>query len=69
MTYQKLRTIIEHHKIPENVRLMSDSGWECGATEMDGVYYHRAKNVLVFTQNEQYNKYNNDTEWENVSAV
>ena len=69
MTYQKLKTIIEHHEISENVRLTSDSGWECGATEMDGVYYHSSKNVLVFTQNEQYNKYNNDSEWENVSTI
>lgn len=50
MTYEKLRKIIEVNNIPQNVELLSDSGWECGYTPMDGVYYNARLNRIVFTQ-------------------
>ena len=50
MTFGLLHEIIKQNNIPEDVKLMSDSGWECNATEMDGVYYNREENVIVFTQ-------------------
>jgi hypothetical protein len=50
MTFAKLNKIIEENHIPHDVKLMSDSGWECGATDMDGVFYNREKNEIVFTQ-------------------
>lgn len=50
MTFEKLKQIIEKNNIPEDVTLMSDSGWECCATKMDGVYYNECENVMVFTQ-------------------
>lgn len=50
MTFEQLTNIIKKHKIPKNVHLMSDSGWECDATEMDGVYYNKERNLIVFTQ-------------------
>ncbi len=33
MTYKKLKEIIERNGVPEDVHLMSNSGWECSATE------------------------------------
>lgn len=50
MTFEQLNKIIKENNIPENVHLLSDSGWECDATEMDGVYYNKKYNVIVFTQ-------------------
>lgn len=50
MTFAELNKIIEDNNIPHDVKLMSDSGWECSATDMDGVYYNREKNEIVFTQ-------------------
>lgn len=50
MTLQKLNELCSKHNIPKDVKLLSDSGWECGDTEMDGVYYCKQSNVIVFTQ-------------------
>lgn len=50
MTLQKLNELCVRHNIPKDVKLLSDSGWECGDTEMDGVYYCKRSNVIVFTQ-------------------
>lgn len=49
MTLQKLNELCREQNIPKDVRLLSDSGWECGETEMDGVYYCEQSNVIVFT--------------------
>lgn len=53
MTFELLNRIIEENHIPHNVRLLSDSGWECDETEMDGVFYNASENTLVFTQGDQ----------------
>ena len=50
MTFTELNKIIEENHIPYDVKLMSNSGWECSATDMDGVYYNREKNEIVFTE-------------------
>ena len=50
MTLELLNKIIEENNIPKDVHLMSDSGWECGETEMNRIYYNRKENVLIFTQ-------------------
>lgn len=50
MTFAELNKIIEENHIPHDVKLMSDSGWECSATDMNGVYYNRERNEIVFTQ-------------------
>lgn len=50
MTYELLTKIIEENHIPKNVKLMSDSGWECSETAMDGIYYNKEENTLIFTQ-------------------
>ena len=50
MKLNTLLKLIDKHNIPDDVLLRSDSGWECGATDMNGVYYNRKLNVIVFTQ-------------------
>ncbi len=50
MTLELLNKICEQNNIPSDVRLTSNSGWECDATEMDGIFYKRNENTLEFTQ-------------------
>lgn len=50
MTFAELKEIIDKNKIPDNVLLLSHSEWECDATHMDGIWYCKDKNVVVFTQ-------------------
>lgn len=50
MTLELLNKIYEENDIPKDALLMSDSGWECGATDMDGVFYSKADNTVFITQ-------------------
>lgn len=50
MTFEKLQALIKKHNIPSDVKLLSDSGWECDETEMDGVFYNEKENHIIFTQ-------------------
>lgn len=50
MTFELLKKVIEENHIPEDVTLRSNSGWECSATEMDGIWYRKEDNVIHFTQ-------------------
>lgn len=70
MTFAKLQKIITDNHIPPNVRLMSDSGWEVDATEMDGVYYNKTQNEIVFTQGEIGNGYHYEgkDEWKRLNG-
>ena len=54
MTYGILKKVFEDNHIPEDAILMSDSGWECDPTHMDGVFYNQEANVVVFTQDSEY---------------
>ena len=65
MTFAKLNKIIEENHIPHDVKFMSDSGWECDATNMDGIFYNREKNEIIFTQSTM--KYNYDGDLKNIS--
>lgn len=51
MIIEKLEEIMTEHNIPKNVKIMSDSGWECDPTNMDGVWYNSELNLIIFTQN------------------
>lgn len=51
MTFEILKKVIEMNNIPENVRLRQDCGWECCATELNGVWYNAKRNEIQFTQN------------------
>ena len=67
MTFEKLKQVIEKNNIPEDVHLLSDSGWECSATEMDGVYYNECKNVIVFTQvGDEFDYRYTDSPWKRL---
>lgn len=50
MKFEKLQKIIEENQIPNDVELLSDSGWECCATNMDAIFYNPTSNTIVFTQ-------------------
>ena len=50
MTVELFKKIIKENHIPDDCALMSDSGWECCATNMNGIYYHPIRNEIVFTQ-------------------
>ena len=50
MTFERLLDLIQKNNIPMYARLESNSGWECGPTEMDGVYYNKSENIIVFDQ-------------------
>ena len=64
MTVGELFSIFTQNNIPNDAILMSDSGWECCATDMDGVYYNKLKNVVVFTQEfSKYNRYYGSNDW------
>ena len=71
MTFDILQKIIKENNIPSNVHLTSDSGWECDATEMDGVYYNEAENEIVFTQegNKYDRPYHDSDEWKNIYST
>ena len=65
MKLNSLLKFIDKHNIPDDVLIQSDSGWECGATDMDGVYYNRKLNVIVFTQYvDESDHYFNKLDWE-----
>lgn len=69
MTMELLSKIIEDNNIPSDVHFMSDSGWECDPTEMDGVYYNRENNTIVFTQGTCADReYEQSDEWEILYA-
>lgn len=67
MTFELLEEIIENNNVPKNVKLLSDSGWECGSTDMDGVYYNPSRNEIVFTQEgDCYDNYFKDKNWKPI---
>lgn len=55
MTVEKLLNIFQINNIPGDTNLESDSGWECGPTEMNGIYYNKAENLIIFTQGYEEN--------------
>ena len=57
LTLKTLNQLCEKYGIPEDVQLYSDSGWECSATAMCEAYYNRKRNVLVFTQKNEYSEH------------
>lgn len=69
MTFRILNMMIKGRHIPEDVKLMSDSGWECGATNCGAAYYNKDTNTIVFTQraNERDGYWGKD-EWELICS-
>ena len=73
MTFLELTKIVQKYNIPEDVNLVSHSGWECDPTDCDSAFYSKECNELVFSQyksynidlfiSEQLNKYYKGTDW------
>lgn len=57
MTLAELNEICKKNNIKDDVILLSDSGWECCETQMDGVWYSEIDHAIVFTQVEDEDKY------------
>lgn len=55
-------------KLPSDVFIETDSGWEYDATEVNTAYYSNQKNVLVLTWKPQgnYKYYEESPKWECV---
>jgi hypothetical protein len=66
MTLEQLNKIMEEHNIPSDAKLMSDSECEYAATNMDGIYYNKAENILVFVQacSVGWTDYDESDDWE-----
>lgn len=47
MKLEKFKRLIEEYNIPDNCELLSDSGWECDSTPIDGLIYLPLTNVLI----------------------
>lgn len=66
MTFKKLCDLFKTSHIPSDVRLFSDSGWEYGAIDMDGIFYNETKKAVVFTRGLSFENasYASDSGWE-----
>ena len=53
MTLYDILHIVESNNLPTDTRVVSDSGWECSATDCDGVYYSEEKGCIVLTQDNE----------------
>ncbi len=71
MTVGKFAQIIKENNIPEDAVMLSDSGWECFSTDMDGVYYNKETNEIVFTQEgDKYDhEYYDKPEWKLLHSM
>lgn len=68
MTFEILEGIIKKHNIPKDVQLLSDSGWECDETEMNGVFYNAEENHIIFTQySNEYSFYRKSPAYKDIS--
>lgn len=64
MTLSMLNKILYDNRIPEDAKLRSNSGWECGDTEIDMVYYNSKTNVLMLTRRwGNYETYEESEDW------
>ena len=48
MTIEKFLSLLS--EVSDDATLLSDSRWECGPTDMDGVFYNEKTNEITFTQ-------------------
>ena len=63
MTYGELKYILNKNSISSDAHFLSNSGWECGETEMNGVYYNPDKNEVWFCTGDnldEVKEYKND---------
>ena len=72
MTIGKLLNLIKD--LSKDAVVMSDSEWECDATDCDGVYYSKEINTLVLTQGYGEKEYDGHlkaeaSDWETLSYI
>jgi len=54
MKIKELTTYLSTEIYNNNPIILSDSGWECDPTDINGIYYSKKANVLIFTQGYDY---------------
>lgn len=54
MTVEKLNALVHKYHVPQDAIILSDSGWECGPTDTDGVFYDEQTNTITLTQGGYY---------------
>lgn len=54
MTYKELNEILKKNNIQEDVEIMSNSGWECGATPIEGIFYSPSKNQVHLVSTKEW---------------
>lgn len=70
MTMALLKQVLEKNSISDSVHFLSDSGWECNATEMDGIFYNQEKNTIVFTQDGNDDcEYSHSKQWKRLYGI
>ena len=52
MTVKELYDIFKKNNIPDDARIMTDSGWECSNTDVTRVYYNPELNVVILAQDD-----------------
>ena len=50
MTLFDLLETLNRNNVPQDAKIMSDSGWECSATNVNGLYYNAKQNTVVLVQ-------------------
>ena len=61
--------MLEKNNISEDVILMSNSGWECGAKEINASYYSPSKNELHLVSSSSNGEYVEDKLMENKNRA
>ena len=70
MTIGEFSKLIKDNNIPEDAIMLSDSGWECGPSDMDGIYYSEGKNEIMITQEgNKYDRYYDNEEWHLIHSI
>lgn len=70
MTIELLNKILKDNNIPEDVILMSDSGWECGPTSMNGIFYNEEEKIIIFRQScSKYDAYHQKKGWKCLNKL
>lgn len=50
IAWEEFKKLLEDNHVPPDVKIYSDSGWECGPTGVFGGYYNPFLRVIVLTQ-------------------
>lgn len=50
MEVREFLNALKEYNIPEDVKISSDSGWECDATGIEAIYYNKEKNSITLVQ-------------------